>query len=216
MEEIRKSREEEQTILSAKFRLPIILHILMPLSILMCIIMITFTLMTEFIVITIILSLLYILLWMGIRRNRFEITNKVIKGRYFILFGYKYYSYRLDMIDNVQTSNVLGLNQIKIQFTQGYQGKDQNTVCINNIADFQKIAEELNKIIANVRNDKDVQTELSLKHTQAIESIGSAILNKQDNSKEKDYIYELKQLKELLDGGVITKEEFENKKKNLL
>lgn len=226
MDEIRKNNENEDILLNIKFQVPIILHIIMGLFILIFIIFAIVlyspyfyedTIM--FCILSVVLIILYIAICLGVRLNECIVTNKVVKGRQFIIFGYKKFSYRLDSISDIQSSNILGLNCIKLTFNQGYinvSGKNKPFRIVN-VAQYDTVIEKLNKILENVKNDKDVEVSLSLKQTEALNNIASSIGNKkEDNFQSNNASNSIRQLKTLLDDGLITQEEYEKKRKDLL
>ena len=119
------------------------------------------------------------------------------------------------MIDGVESQNIAGINGIKIKFTQGYvnsTGGDK-TLKIENVKNIDEILAQLNKIISSIRNDKDVAADLSLKQSQAINNIATSIAS---NKQSVDIVNSLSQLKRLLDEKVISSEECEKKRKELL
>ena len=119
------------------------------------------------------------------------------------------------MIDGVESQNIAGINGIKIKFTQGYvnsTGGDK-TLKIENVKNIDEVLAQLNKIISRIRNDKDVAADLSLKQSQAINNIATSIAS---NKQSVDIVNSLSQLKRLLDEKVISSEEYEKKRKELL
>ena len=79
-------------------------------------------------------------------------------------------------------------------------------------------------MILSIKNDKDLQTDLQVneidvenKKAIAMEKIAekyNSDVTKKSSSE--DYITQLRRLKELLDCGIISQEEFDEKKKKLL
>lgn len=220
MEEARKNTEKEEILLNIEFQVPISVHILFILFILTSIIL-AFVLHSPylFIICSLILICLYISLCLGVIFNECVVTNKVIRGRKFVLFGYKKFSYRLDSISDITSINVLGLNSVKITFNQGYlnvNGKNK-PFTISYISQYNHVIEKLNQILENVKNDKDVQVSLSLKQTEALNNIASSIDNqKKEISKNVNALDSIRELKNMVDEGLITQEEYEKKKKDLL
>lgn len=219
MEEARKNTEKEEILLNIEFQVPISVHILFILFILTSIIL-AFVLYSPylFIICSLIIICLYISLCFGVIFNECVVTNKVIRGRKFILFGYKKFSYRLDSISDISSINVLGLNSIKITFNQGYLNVGKNKpFIISYISQYNYVIEKLNKVLENVKNDKDVQVSLSLKQTEALNNIASSIDNqKKEISKNVNALDSIRELKNMVDEGLITQEEYEKKKKDLL
>lgn len=83
----------------------------------------------------------------------------------------------------------------------------------------------VSKILMSVKNDKDVKADIEVKKIEvqarqadAFMRIADNISNKQTNQPERkdDYISQLQRLKQLLDSGVITQQEFNEKKEQLL
>lgn len=219
MEEARKNTEKEEILLNIEFQVPISVHILFILFILTSIIL-AFVLHSPylFIICSLILICLYISLCLGVIFNECVVTNKVIRGRKFVLFGYKKFSYRFDSISDISSINVLELNSIKITFNQGYLNVGKNKpFIISYISQYNHVIEKLNQILENVKNDKDVQVSLSLKQTEALNNIASSIDNqKKEISKNVNALDSIRELKNMVDEGLITQEEYEKKKKDLL
>ncbi len=215
MEEIRMNKTEEKILLEMRFQIPLILHILAPIAIVLATFLAVFTGISEVWAFVVIVAVIYIVLCIGIHNEKCIITDKKIKGRKFIFFGYKSYNLRLDMIDGVESQNIAGINGIKIKFTQGYvnsTGGDK-TLKIENVKNIDEVLAQLNKIISSIRNDKDVAADLSLKQSQAINNIATSIAS---NKQSVDIVNSLSQLKRLLNEKVISSEEYEKKRKELL
>lgn len=86
---------------------------------------------------------------------------------------------------------------------------------------YQKISEE----ISNIKNDKDVQIELELrkneieeKKTEAFVAMAQNISgeNGKNTNNGDDYIAQIERLNKLKENGIITEDEFQKKKKELL
>lgn len=223
MEEKRINKEEEKELLRINFKLPIFYHILYCISSIMFLISaISFTGLKEIEVYCWIFFafclISYIVLYFGVRNNTCTVTNKMIKGRQFIIFGYKSYSYRFDTISDIQASNILGLNSIRINFTQGYldNGKKEYRY-INFVANYQTVLNQLNSILAKVKSDKDVSTLLSINQTEALNNIALSMKSGSTiDNKETDFATSITRLKNMLDDGIISQEEFEELKKKIL
>ena len=80
-------------------------------------------------------------------------------------------------------------------------------------------------MLTTLKNDKDLMVDIEMskidaenKKAAAFERIATNMsgASQHRNAGSQNYIEELKGLKELLDSGIISKEEFEEKKKNLL
>ena len=227
MEEIRKNTDKENILLDIKFKFPLFIHIT-NILILLCLftltIFLTITTETDLTtkiylwLISSIYLIVYIVLSIGIRFNRCYLTNKVIQGRKFILIGFRNFSFRLDMISNIETNNILGINGLKGGVTQGYISENnKKPFVLNFVDDYTNVIKILNNILKSVKNDKDVATSLSVKQTEALNNIASAINTKKNNETTAiNTITSIKQLKELYDAKIITQEEYEKKKKDLL
>ena len=185
------------------------------------------------------LSILFFIIRLAsIRKCNLVVTNKRIYGTMFNILTRKKYSYRLDEIENVEETSRLGIHGLLLNFSQGYgpQGtirfnRDVGTmngvgvVKISYILNINEVYEKLSELITSVKNDKDliVDIEMSKIDTEnrkaaALEKMSTNIYdnNSLTTNKKSNYIEELKGLKELLDSGVITEQEFEQKKKELL
>ena len=229
MEDIRIAEDEEQKLLHIKFTMPWFLHMIFILG---CLVMLVCAiLMTQPPIIGEIVALywilfvfflvVYIAYLFGIKHQEFVVTDKMIRGNQFILFGYKRYGFRFDTISNVEAKNVFGVNNIRLTFTQGYTSLERNGKCyydLKCVADYEYVIEKLNQILSKVKNDKDVSSKLALKQTEALNNIASSMKNVPENNSRnnEDVVESIKKLKELLDSGIITQQEFEEKKKKLL
>lgn len=165
-------------------------------------------------------------------------TNKRIYGVTSIFIAKKKYSYRLDEIDNVETVSSLGIHGLVLNFSQGHgpQGvvrynrgvttvSGAGTFKITNIANIDEVYEKLSDLLTSVKNDKDLMVDIEMSKVQAENRKATAFENMASNmggttttktNNNPTYIEELKGLKELLDAGIISETEFEEKKKNLL
>ncbi len=177
--------------------------------------------------------------WMvGIKKSSCIVTNKRIYGVTSIFIAKKKYSYRLDEIDNVETVSSLGIHGLALNFSQGHgpQGvvrynrgvttvSGAGTFKITNIANIDEVYEKLSDLLTSVKNDKDLMVDIEMSKVQAENRKATAFENMASNmggttptktNNNPTYIEELKGLKELLDAGIISETEFEEKKKNLL
>ncbi len=168
----------------------------------------------------------------AIKKNKLTITNKRIYGIRHVLIAKKSYSCRLDEIDNVEIHSSFGRHTLSVQFSQGNRPQSNanhnngmgvsggsGTLIISNLKNVNEINEALNKLMTETKNLVDLDTDLKLSRIEAenrkAEALEQAIkANKSSNNS--DYIEELKKLKELYDQGIITKEEFEQEKKEIL
>lgn len=186
--------------------------------------------------------LFFVLQFKAIQKSKCFVTNKRIYGTMAYFITQRDYSYRLDTIDNADVIRTLGLNQLVLTFSQGNNAPQQvmyqtdrgriaasNIFAIKYIVDSSKVYEAVSNIIASIKSDKDLHTDIEMKkidaqikQAEAFERIAvniggtSTPTNSQSAPASKDYITELKGLKELLDNGIITKQEFDEKKEHLL
>lgn len=176
----------------------------------------------------------------GIKRSICIVTNKRIYGTIKIVIITKKFSYRLDEVDNVEVTSTLGVQALVLNFSQGHgpQGtitykrgtatvRGAGTFRIGCLANADEMYNKLSELIVSVKNDKDLMVDIEMekigtedRKAAAFEQIANNIGEKSSHSATQsnsdDYIKELKGLKELLDDGIITKEEFEARKKKLL
>lgn len=176
-----------------------------------------------------------------VKKSSCVVTNKRIYGVTHFFLAVKRYSYRLDEIDSVETFSTLGDHGISLFFSHGhaygYQGsaafRNGNSFRINNLANVEEMYEELTDLLTSVKNDMDVMVDIEMNKLEVESQQANAIenaaikqyypgahspkaLNENVTKSNSDYIEELKRLKELLDAGIISEEEFETKKKSLL
>ena len=174
----------------------------------------------------------------AIKHCKCEITNKRIKGVTTNFIGKKTYSYRLDEIDNVEVTTFVGVSALALNFTQGYGPQNQtvtyhrgittvsasNTCRLSYIANAQELYEKASELITSLKNHEDVMVDIEMKKVEAANKQAEAIEKLATGSpnttltkpSSESYIEELKQLKELLDSGIITQEEFDSKKADVL
>ena len=237
MNEIRKNNEKEQTLLVINFKMPKLIIFLYIVSII-CFLL-------AGVVPGIILLIIFIAHCNKVRNYYCRITNKKIEGRTGFLGG-KNFSYRLDMIDSVETSEVLGNKSLRLNFSKGKQ--QQMVVVVNNgfnnnyqngnffniswVDNIYQAYSVLSKLLANIKNDKDVKVDIEMKKIKAEENKADAFVkiaesllanktesspsNKTESKGEEDYIRQVERLFELKEKGIITEEEYNEKKKKLL
>lgn len=174
----------------------------------------------------------------AIKHCRCDITNKRIKGVTTNFIGKKTYSYRLDEIDNVEVTRFFGVSALALNFTQGHGPQNQqvtyhrgtttvsasNTFRLSYIANADELYEKASELLTSLKNHEDVMVDIEMekvkaanKQAEAIEKLATGTANPSPSAhSSSSYIEELKQLKELLDSGVITQEEFDVKKAELL
>ncbi|MCH5351239.1 MAG: SHOCT domain-containing protein [Clostridiales bacterium] len=163
----------------------------------------------------------------AVKKNSCVITNKRIKGTACIFLGSfltsSTYSYRLDEINNVEIGSALGVHTLVLVFTQGVGLR--NVFRVSYISNYEEAYNKLTELLCTVKNDKDLYADIEAKKIEAenkqaaalerIVNTGNVEIPSQSSSNA-DYITQLKGLKELLDTGIITQEEFDMKKKTLL
>ena len=170
----------------------------------------------------------------AIKHCKCEVTNKRIKGVTTNFIIKKTYSYRLDEIDNVEITKFLGINALALNFSQGHgpsapirYGRGTtgitaaNTFRVAYIANAEVLYEQLSELLTSLKNHEDVMVDIEMKKVEAANKQAEAIAQMASGTSSKpsnsgSYIEELKELKGLLDSGVITQEEFDAKKAELL
>lgn len=250
MHEIRKNDEEEIKLVEAKFKIPTGLKVLFILWFLLggvfslAVGILSLILdsgggffFTAGFTQTIILLIIFLPWFSGIKKSQCVITNKRIYGVTSIVFVKKRFSYRLDEVDNVEIISTLGLHGLALNFTQGHgpQGPVQynrgtatlngaGTFRINYIVNAEELYEKLSELITSVKNDKDLMVDIEMSKVEAENRKAAAFEKMAENasgntsskSGGQSYIEELKGLKDLLDAGIISEAEFEEKKRQLL
>lgn len=259
MHDIRISKEQEEVLVRAKFKIPtivIVLFVFFAFGALLFLIdgivlfqksindyydnssldgSIYFALGITFLIVI----LPMFIAWMvGIKKSSCIVTNKRIYGVTTIFIVKKKYSYRLDEIDNVETISSLGIHGLALNFSQGHGPQDvvrynrgvttmsgAGTFRITNIANIDEVYEKLSGLLTSVKNDKDLMVDIEMSKVQvenrkaaAFESMASSMGETTPTKTNNNFTYieELKGLKELLDAGIISEAEFEEKKKDLL
>ncbi len=197
--------------------------------------MIIFGLMSLFFIVAQILKLA------AIKKNKLVITNKRIYGAYAIVLAKKDFSYRLDEIDNVEMVSSFGYHILAVQFTQGHGPTFMPKMYVNGIPtssgdgvlriyylkNHEEIMKTLNDLIVSRKNLVDVQTDIEMskldaenRKADALENVAKSISGNEASTKSKksatSYIDELRELKKLCDEGIITQEEFEQEKSEIL
>ena len=190
-----------------------------------------------------IFNIFEILRIIGIHKNEFVVTNKRIYGIYHILISKKNYSYRLDEIENVEMNSTLGCHTLALQFSQGKGPSPIATTYVNgvptnggmnvfkvsNLKNYKDIYAKMVELLGSVKNVLDLQTDIEMskidvenRKADALENVAKNIAvtstdsSKKEPNKDMSYIVELKELKKLLDEGIITQEEFDQEKKEIL
>lgn len=189
-------------------------------------------------IVFIVVNVFGILSLVGIHKSELEVTNKTISGKVNVIISRKTFSYRLDEIDNVEMNSTLGQHTLMINFSQGngpsgtpiYSNGVQVTsgagcLRITNLKNYIEIYEALNNLIKQVKNKVDVDIDLKKssiaaenRKADALEKMatGATAVSSESPKSSTSYIEELKELKKLLDDGIITQEEFDQEKKEIL
>ena len=248
MHEIRKNNEEEKEIIFVKFKMPgLILAIYIWVfvhAILFLILGITLGdedggigfFSVGFSLILVLLPI-FILHFIGIKKSSCSVTNKRISGVISAFIIKKTFSYRLDEIDSIELSSVLGIHTLNLNFTQGHGPKAsiryRRGVSMSNgdgifkisfISNYQEVYEKLTDLMTSIKNEVDLQVDIQMskvdaenRKAAAFESIASNMIGTQATAQNNsDYIGKIKALKELLDCGAISQAEFDEKKAELL
>lgn len=264
MNEIRKNAEKEETIVTAKFKMPTITKVILiyficnaALYALACLILAiiverdleSYIIQTSIgILLTAFLVILFIFSSKAIKSSSCTVTDKRIYGVTARFLSKRNFSYRMDMIDNVEVGSSLGLRTLVLHFRQdgaiGQQANVQartggvggmnaiggNLFVVNYLTEHsaQEVYENISKLLLSIKNDKDVQADLEMKKVEIEEKKAQAFMAMASNRGEgngqgqinnqggKDYIAQLKELNELKEQGILTEEEFKEKKKQLL
>lgn len=240
MDIIRKNDENEEILAHAKCRMPasILIASLTGLGVffaflLAMIIIIVSNRAYDYIywyiipiILFVVLLIYFIFRVVTISKTGVFLTNKRIYGTAVSRWTKINYSYRLDTINGVELGQSFGYNTIIIDFLHGNDRSEGNSCSfiIKYLIDCKEFYETINDRLLSIKNDKDLQTDIQLKSIDAENKKASAFEKIADTystdttktDKNFDYITQLKGLKELLDSGVITQQEFEEKKKKLL
>lgn len=265
MNEIRKNTEKEEPIVTAKFKMPTITKVILifficdtALYALSCLIVLAISneRMLESYIIQMILGILltaflvivFVFSSKAIESSSCTVTDKRIYGVTARFLSKRNFSYRIDMIDNVEVGSFMGLRTLILHFRQdgaiGQQANVQartggiggmnalggNLFVVNYLTDHsaKEVYENISKLLLSIKNDKDVQVDLEMKKVEIEEKKAQAFMAMASNMDEgngerqinnqggKDYIAQLKELNELKEQGILTEEEFKEKKKQLL
>lgn len=194
-------------------------------------------------IIFIVYLVFYIAFLINIKRCYIVVTDKRIYGLSMASNKIRrHFSYRLDHIDNVELRKTFGYEQILVNINQGYftsagvyynSGvsllRGRNTFLFNYLTNGQEVYEKLNELLLSVRPLTDVvanietqKLDISRQQVKAIESLGknqnnvvvATPVNKGDLVY--NYIDELRELKELLEQNIISQEDFDKRKQEIL
>ena len=172
----------------------------------------------------------------SMRQSEFIVSNKVVRGKIVGIFARKNYNYRLDEIENIEVVSLLGVNSLALQFSNGanngntpvvYRNGQQfmmgaNVFRISCLVDIQEIYEKLSELLKNVKNDKEVAVEIEMKKLAVEERKAKAfetfsIGQKNDDvGSNNDDLSKLERLAQMKKSGLISNEEYEAKKEELL
>lgn len=174
----------------------------------------------------------------AIKKSSCIITNKRIKGVTAVFTAKKTFSYRLDEIDNVEIVSSGPIHILVLYFSQGHgparpaiytrnnYNFGNNAFRIAHVSNLQEVYDKLSQLLCSIKNDKDLQVDIEMSKIEtenrkavAIENMANNIggnIKPTNRRQGSDYISQLITLKELLDSGIITQEEFDNKKQELL
>ncbi len=191
-----------------------------------------------FLIFLAVLIIFFVLQYKAISKSHVIVSNKRVYGLCARFLYTKQFSYRLDQIDNVEFHNFLGLNAISINFNQGYQNntpmrygvntamRTANCFVFNYLVNGSAVYNKLNELLTSVKNERDLKTDIEMKKIEVEEKKAEALMNAFVNKapavatpteeKKLNYIEELKELKTLLDSNIISEEEFNIKKQELL
>lgn len=237
-ENIRFNSGNEFTIFKAKFKFPIIMIVLfwiiigafVALFITGIVLQTTLESGVVYLIVSLIGTVIFVIVApiarIAIKRCYLIITNKRVVGVVNFLVASRKFSYRLDEIYNVETTSTLGFHRLVINFSQG-NGQHypvrfsrgirtifaRGVFRVTNIDNLDEAYEKLTKLLTSIKNDKDLMVDINLNKIEAEQRKAASL---ETMAKNTSYISELKELKSLLDSGVITKEEFENKKREVL
>lgn len=158
-----------------------------------------------------------------IKKCSCKITNKRIVGVTTKFLTQRQYSYRLDQIVNVEMTTFLKTNALSIIYTSG--SGTNNSFIVPYVLNANEIYEILSQLIVSTKNKSDMfidveeeKVEVMNKQATSIEKLSNDI-NLATNNQTKSgfsYIEEIKQLHALKDQGIISNEEFETKKSEIL
>ena len=244
MNEIRKNNEAEVNLVEAKFKAPAFLYIIYSSLLFLCMLDVVLGIVLDevftisfgitFMLVVITFFVLHIV---SIHKSSCTVTNKRIKGVIAVFVFKKTFSYRLDEIDNVEIGSVAGMHTLNLTFAQGNgpsapvtygQGgmlaNGTNTFKVSFVHNYQEVYDKLSELLCSVKNAKDLQVDIEMNKIEAENRKAAAfekmasnmVATTQQTATDSDYINQLKGLKELLDAGIISQEEFETKKKELL
>ncbi len=245
MNEIRLNKEEEKEVVKARFKIPPLIIGLLVLILVHAIVLFIVGILLEestslsLGIVALIIVLPMVIIWIiAIKKSFCIVTNKRIYGVTSVFIIRKKYSYRLDEVDNIETVSTLGIHGLALSFSQGHgpQGDvkySRGTTILNGagtfkisfIANIDEVYAKLSDLLTSVKNDRDLMVDIEMskidaenRKAAAFEKMASNI-NSDTSSKinnKQNYVEELKGLKELLDAGIISEEEFNDKKRNIL
>lgn len=190
MNEIRKNTENEKILATANCKMPklyialyivfIVIHSLMMIIGLVSLVMIGFAELFVFGLFLLVLSVLaFVLNIKAIKKSKCVVTTKRIYGTKARFIVRKDFSYRLDMIDNVEVLSSLGVNTLVITFSQGNGNqvavqpgtlnmsiRPANTFCMGYIQKSDAFYDAVTQIMMSVKNDKDTKVDIEVKKSR--------------------------------------------------
>lgn len=151
------------------------------------------------------------------------ITNKRIYGQSVLYFSHQY-CYRLDQIENITYTRFC--SSLTLYFSNGTLSHNTTSFRIFFLQNGQELYSKLTKLLTSTKNDMDLIAHAETKkisaqeqQARAVQSIAENFLKRptpQTETTEKNYIQQLEDLHDLFKKGIITQEEFDEKKKQIL
>lgn len=190
MEEIKKDDNEEEILLKVKFSLPLVLHAIFIFCLAVFVVAIFFAasyyryLFVYTLSIFFTCLIIYVVIICTTYFSECVVTNKEIKGKKFVLFGVKTYKYRFDLIYNIESVNLFGINNIVVKFSQGsvFEKVYRPKLVLQFVDNCDSVLKKLDNILTETKSDKNLITELALRQSQALSYIGDSILNSKRNN----------------------------------
>lgn len=238
MDEIRMEKNDEKLVIKARFKYPAIIVACFVVLLIVTLVfgVICLILKESMLPIFSCIPIYIICLVFIIHANRYRncmlvVTNRRIYGTSIDGVKKNASSHRLDTIDDVRLSTTAlghGDNKLIVVFSKGNdRGSSQQVLTFQYVKNGKEVYEALSKYIASIKTDKNLHTDIEMKRigaqeiqAKAFEKIATGITNPQNklksNQNNMSYIEEIKNLKGLLDDGIIAEEEFEQKKLQLL
>ena len=167
MESDRPKFKEEKTLFSLRFECPALVIVLMTIFAMMLIagsaVLIWFYFWLIFPFAVALLVLLYIVFFIAyavsLKKRTCVITSERIYGEQSFLSHKRKYSYRLDVIDDVQYKSNLGIKSIIIQYSQGHINsykKYNKTFKISFVADAEETYKNFCDLLTSIKDKKEI------------------------------------------------------------